>query len=247
MQNQAYDAMHHLQARHWWWRGMRRVYAASLRQFVPPRGARRVIDVGCGFGANLSVLNPVGAVVGIDLDLEALQAIRERPALGLVQAHADALPFRAGIFDVIGLLAVIEHVEHDGRALREARRVARPGAILLLLTSAFMVPWSHHDVANYHRRRYRRGPLKAALCAAGWTPLRLSYINALIFPAVLITRLIQRMLRPPGTASFDMGPDLGPFNYLLEGILAAEGTLVTRWRWRLPFGVDLLGIARCDG
>jgi SAM-dependent methyltransferase len=164
----------------------------------------------------------------------------------LVQARADALPFRAGVFDVIGLLAVIEHVEDDGRALREAQRVARPGAILLLLTSAFMVLWSHHDVANNHCRRYRLRQLQDSLRAAGWTPLRLSYINALIFPVVLITRLIQRVLQPPETASYDMGPDMGLFNHLLEAALVAEGTLVTRLRWRLPFGVDLLGIACCD-
>jgi hypothetical protein len=70
-------------------------------------------------------------------NLEVLQAIRERPGLGLV-ARAD-VTFRAfGSFDVIGPLAVIEHVktmvEHYASAA-----TSRAQRDLLLPTSAFMV------------------------------------------------------------------------------------------------------------
>ena len=42
------------------------------------------------FGANLPVLSACGDVVGVDVSLDALRSIKERPALGLVQAEADA-------------------------------------------------------------------------------------------------------------------------------------------------------------
>src|SRR5258707_15498563 len=101
MQNHAYDAMQSMQENHWWWRGMRNLYHASLGRLMSSQlmSNRRVIDVGCGFGANLSVLAAYGDVVGVDVSLDALRAIKDRPRLGLVQAEADALPFRAGTFD----------------------------------------------------------------------------------------------------------------------------------------------------
>lgn len=245
MQESAYDAIQQLQMWHWWWNGMRRLYRVALHQFLPPNPKRYIIDIGCGFGANLPVLNPLGEVVGVDVELEALKAIESRPSLGLVQAHADALPFCAEAFDLIALLAVIEHLDDDILALRETYRVARPGAVQILLTSAFMLLWSHHDVVNNHRRRYRAHQLDARLKVAGWKVLLTSYVNVLVFPAALVVRLAQRWLKPTSTTiNCDMGPDFGPFNRLLEWTLATEGTLTARWRLRMPFGVDLLSIAK---
>jgi SAM-dependent methyltransferase len=248
MQSQAYQAMLNMQERHWWWRGMRRLYCTALSRFVPPdlqhMRVRRVIDVGCGFGANLPILNPLGSVVGVDVSLEALRAIRKRPALGLVQAEADALPFRAGTFDVVALLAVVEHVDRDDRVLSEAYRVTRHGGIQILLTSAFMLLWSHHDRANNHRRRYRARQLDRLQRRAGWNVLVTSYANAFVFPAVALIRIIQRRVRTHReTAAYDMGPDLGPLNGLLETMLAVEAWLIAH-HIALPFGVDLFSVSQ---
>ncbi len=247
MQSHAYTAMQDLQERHWWWRGMRRLYRASLRRLLPAHSRQRlVIDVGCGFGANLPVLETAGDVVGVDVSLEALRSIpaSQRPTLGLVQAHADALPFRAGAFDVIGLLAVVEHVERDDAVVAETHRIARRGGIQLLLTSAFMLLWSHHDVANLHQRRYRARQLDCLQRDAGWRVLHTSYVNACLFPAALLIRRIQRRIFPAGASAYDMGPDLGPFNRLMEGLLCLEAWLIARWRVRLPFGIDLFSVSR---
>ncbi len=245
MQAHAYDAMHDMQENHWWWRGMRRLYRYALRRYHPVQHTPlRLVDVGCGFGANLCVLNPLGEVVGVDVSLEALQAIQPRPTLGLVQAEADALPFRAGSFNVIALLAVIEHVDQDNRVLTESYRVARSDAVQILLTSAFMFLWSHHDVANNHRRRYRAGQLDRQQHAAGWQVVVTSYVNAAIFPAVATVRMIQRRAEPNDVSEYDMGPNLGPFNRVLEGALAVEAWLITHWRLPMPFGVDVFSVAR---
>jgi SAM-dependent methyltransferase len=186
-------------------------------------------------------------VVGVDVELGALRAIQQRPELGLVQAMADALPFRAASFDVVGLLAVLEHVADDRRALQETHRVARPGAIQLLLTSAFEILWSHHDVANNHCRRYRAQQLSERLRAAGWRVLVASYVNVLFFPAVLAVRLAQRWLKPAGWARYDTGPTFGPIGWLLEAILAVESVMIIHLGIRFPFGVNLFGISGRDG
>jgi ubiquinone/menaquinone biosynthesis C-methylase UbiE len=203
--------------------------------------------VGCGFGANIPVLNEFGNVVGVDIALDALRAIRTRPVLGLVQAEADALPFRTEAFDVVALLAVVEHAEHDDHVLTESHRIAKPGAIQILLTSAFMLLWSHHDVANNHFRRYRAKQLDRVQRAAGWRILTTSYINAFVFPAVAVVRIIQRFTQRAnsGTSSaYDMGPNPQPLNAILEMLLNIETWLITRLRLRLPFGVDVFSVTQ---
>jgi SAM-dependent methyltransferase len=248
MKAHAYEAMRNMQARHWWWRGMRRLYCAALDRFVPreptPVCARRLLDVGCGFGSNLSALNRFGDVAGVDISLDVLRAIAQRPALGLVQARADALPFRSGTFDVVAALAVLEHADRDDCVLAETCRVTRPGGIQILLTSAFMFLWSRHDLANVHRRRYHANELDDLQRAAGWDVLIASYVNACVFPMVALVRLIQRWFnRDSQVPAYDMGLNLGPLNVLLETLLGAEAWLIMR-RVRLPFGVNLFSVSR---
>src|SRR5258708_18419752 len=128
MDSSAYEAMYALQSRHWWWRGMSWLYNTALHTFLPASKSesRRLIDIGCGFGTNLPILNALGDVVGVDVSLEALQAIQQRPRLGLVQARADALPFKPRSFDVVALLAVIEHVYRDDTVLAKPHLIAGP-------------------------------------------------------------------------------------------------------------------------
>lgn len=247
MDSSAYEAMHALQSRHWWWRGMAALYQRAMTTFLPvSTGTRTIIDVGCGFGTNLPVLNKLGAVVGVDVSLEALQAIPERPRLGLVQAEADALPFKAGSFDAVALLAVIEHVDRDDKVLSEAYRVARTGAIQLLNTSAFMVLWSHHDLANQHRRRYRAAQLRALQTQAGWHVLVISYANMLIFPAVLAVRLFQRTVWKHDQAEYDMGPENSLINSVLATVLNLEAWFILKLRVLMPWGVDVISVSRRD-
>src|SRR5258708_27729150 len=192
MQITAYESMRAMQARHWWWRGMAHLYEAALRRFSGPGKDHCIVDVGCGFGANLPVLSQFGDVVGVDVSLETLCAIGERPALGLVQARADALPFRSASFDIVALLAVVEHVEHDGCVLVESHRVACPGAIQILLAPAFHVLWSHHDEANNHFRGYRVAGGDRLQEAAGWT-VRLTGCVGEVLAAVVAIRLDLRL------------------------------------------------------
>src|SRR5262249_17611335 len=152
----------------------------------------------------------------------------------------DALPFRAASFDIVALLAVLEHVKGDADVIDESRRVACPGALQILLTTAFNILWSHHDEANNHFRRYRAEVVDPLQTTAGWHVLLTSYVNAVIFPGAVIVRTLQRFVRAREDAHFDVGPNL-PF---LSNLLGVEAYLVIRLAQRLPFGVNLFSIAR---
>src|SRR5947209_14555862 len=64
--------------------------------------------------------------------------------------------------------------------LRELRRVAAPGALLLSTVPAYTWLWSRHDDEHHHFRRYTWRRLRARLRDAGWRPLTWSYFNTLL-------------------------------------------------------------------
>lgn len=119
----------------------RREVAAMLELLGLPDGAR-VLDAPCGWGRHTGLLRSAGLdAFGADLSVTLLRrGASEARADGwpVRYAAADlrALPFRDGSFDavvnVFTSLGLFETDEEDRTALREARRVLRPGGRLLL-------------------------------------------------------------------------------------------------------------------
>lgn len=95
----------------------------------------RVLDVGCGAGSELSVLQALGvAATGIDLSLPGLRMAREHGATSVVGADAAHLPFTDGAFDAALDRGCFHYLAERDRPRyeRELRRVLRPGAPFLL-------------------------------------------------------------------------------------------------------------------
>jgi SAM-dependent methyltransferase len=116
-----------------------------------------VLEVGCGYGRNLVALAtlPARLVVGCDVAhgelLKARARVEGRPGAvtpSLVRQPSDRLPFRDGVFDLVVLWQVLEHVigETAKRALiAECVRVLRPGGHLLVETPNQLFPVDYHD------------------------------------------------------------------------------------------------------
>ena len=98
-----------------------------------------ILDVGCGPGtitADLAALVPDGHVVGLDAAPEVLDKARatatERGVHNVQFAVGDiyALDFPNSTFDIVHVHQVLQHVGDPVRALREMRRVTKPGGIV---------------------------------------------------------------------------------------------------------------------
>jgi SAM-dependent methyltransferase len=88
---------------------------------------RRVLDVGCRYGALTRHYVEGNDVVGLDVDRDALDQAG-RLGIETVWANAEeSLPFDDEAFDVVVAGELLEHVREPAALVAEMRRVLRPG------------------------------------------------------------------------------------------------------------------------
>ncbi len=226
---------------HWWFRARRKIFAQLLDAFVRVPEKANILDLGPGGGSNLPILRDRGSVSVLDLDQGSLRNCAENGASELICADASHPPLAKASFDLICALDVLEHLEDDQGALQSWRELLVPSGRLLLSVPALPILWGRQDVLSGHFRRYRRAELKSKLEAAGFKLQRLSYFNSLLFPPILLIRLLMR----PFLGRQHRGSDFGTPRFGLDGVLyrlfAAEGSWLLRRN--LPIGVSLVAIA----
>ncbi|WP_432015403.1 methyltransferase domain-containing protein [Streptomyces cucumeris] len=115
----------------------------------------RILDIGCGPGtitADLAELVPEGEVVAVDADsgvLERARAVAEERGLSHVRfavADVHGLDHPDDSFDVVHAHQVLQHVGDPVRALREMRRVCRPGGLVAVRDSDYAAMTWHPSV-----------------------------------------------------------------------------------------------------
>jgi len=102
-----------------------------------------VLDLGCGSGAFTTLLARVvgeqGKVYAVDVQPGMLRQLEHKLAkaenldisnVELRQASAYELPFEDGSLDLVFMVAALQEIFDRGGALREVRRVLKPGGIL---------------------------------------------------------------------------------------------------------------------
>lgn len=242
MQSHHYPILYQVEETHWWYVGRRRIIqclvekiSATLHTATP-----KILDVGCGTGANLKMLAAYGSAEGVDISEQAVEFCRERGLDTVKLGAIEQLPYESSSFELVTALDVIEHLDDDVAGLREIRRVLVPDGRVLLFVPAFMFLWGVQDEVSNHRRRYTLPQLLSAVEEAGFAVEWASYANVSFFLPVLIVRAVMRKLRLRAETEYGINISLmnGPFSWLF----AAERFVLKRGRF--PFGVSAVCIAR---
>jgi demethylmenaquinone methyltransferase / 2-methoxy-6-polyprenyl-1,4-benzoquinol methylase len=145
--------------------GQDRAWRRRTVEAVGPRPGQRILDLAAGTGTSSEPFASAGAtVVPTDLSLGMLEVGKHRrPALSFVAADALDLPYADAAFDAVTISFGLRNVEDPAAALRELRRVTRPGGTLVICE--FSTPT--------------------------WTPFRVLYLNYLVAALPRIARLIS--------------------------------------------------------
>jgi SAM-dependent methyltransferase len=238
MDDVEYDYLRIAEDSHWWFWGRRERALQLARRF---RLGGRLLDLGCGTGANLEALAGCGTVVGLDLHLGAARETRKRTRASVVVGDALRLPFGTSSFDAITAFDLFEHLPSDGEGMREVARVLRPGGHLLLTVPSCPPLFGPHDRALHHFRRYGRAECLALSRRAGLSKAEfLGYYGGFAFPALLAWRAFQKILLN-GRGKSDVGrPVPSWINRMLLVLAQWEGRVVS------PVGGTLIALFRKD-
>ena len=225
------DRIAEIEDAHFWFAGRRALVTRLLDRHLDRR-VRAALDVGCGTGSFLNVLERYAdRVVGVD----PLASSQDRR---VIRAEAEQLPLDNASIDLVVALDVFEHVD-DRAALRECARVLTSGGLLVLTAPAFPFLWSTRDLVAAHRRRYRRKELLALLRQSGFSVAETRYYQFFLFPLVLGSRLLGR--RVAHAARLEEEPRRG-LNALLRRTNELEVRLGEYVPW--PWGSTLAIAAR---
>ena len=194
MEREAYDSMYQLEDSFWWYAGMRTFTCTFLSGIELPHGRPRVLDAGCGTGANLKHSASIGTLTGIDIDAEALSYCRQRGITALVQASVTDLPFSTESFELVFSFEVLYHAQvgDDVAALRESWRLLTPGRYCVVRSPAYQWLMGAHDAAVHTRHRYAAAKVRRMAEAAGFEVESLTYLNAILLPLATVRRLLAR-------------------------------------------------------
>ena len=235
MEREVYDRMAEIDGAHWWFSARRKIIDGLIRNRVRPPVNAQILEVGCGTGSNISLLQRFGTVEAIEPDdgARALATARTGVTIqgGLLP---DGVTLEDGAYDMIVLLDVLEHIPDDIGALTALKSKLKPGGKLLLTVPAMPWLWSAHDVAHHHQRRYTPAQLEKVLGASGFRTRHRSHFNTLLFPLIVAARAVGKIT---GREGGDDAMPPRPINAMLEMLFASERGLVSGVG--LPFGVSL--------
>ena len=260
MQQHTYAIMDRVEDSHWWFVGRRAILETFLHWIVnrfesrlqaassdavegPPEGrtqnAFRILDVGCGTGANLEMLSQFGQAEGVDVSDDALEFCR-RKGLHVQKGLAESLPWDDETFDITTALDVVEHLDDDVAGLREMNRVTKRGGYSLIFVPAFMWLWGVQDDVSNHRIRYTKAQIVERLKRAGYTIERATYANWTFFAPILAGRTLMRLtgIKPESENNVNVSA--------LNGVFGKLFSAERFWLKNLdfPFGVSIVVVAK---
>ena len=194
-----------------------KVFLGALREGLLAGVGGRVLEIGAGTGANLRFYGPeVESLALTEPEPPMMRRLQQRavdlaPAATILRAPAEDLPFEDDTFDVAVSTLVLCGVSDQPRALRELRRVLRPGGELRFLEHV------RADDAKLARHQDRMNGINRLVVRCECNRSTLDTIQAAGFEIVRVDHLMAQKV-PSFVRPFVVGAAVCP------SLQAAQGT-----------------------
>jgi SAM-dependent methyltransferase len=248
-----FEIMAVAEERHWWYLGLRDLVSRILaRSDLGLRPGARVLDAGCGTGANLRLLQEVldpGYLGGFDFSPSAVAwARRKAPSADVYQADICNPVLNTDRLDLVVSLDVlcIPGSERSRGGLEKLVSALRPGGILIVDLPAYNWLRSEHDVATHTHERFTAPQVGALFETLALEVVTLSYRIFWLLPLIVAARL-PRMTRartrdPAARSDLHHLPATG-LSRILFAILRQENRRIAGGR-SFPWGTSVFAVGR---
>ena len=145
----------------------------------------QLLDVGCGSGTLIGILKHRGfRVLGVDFSAEAASVAESENGVQVLVGSIQQAGFEEGIFDVVTLFHVMEHVTNPRELLSEVRRILKPNGCLVLQvpnidswqSKLFGAHWYGLDIPR-HVIDYSKAAMLRLLTDSGFSARRVRHFN----------------------------------------------------------------------
>jgi len=244
VQLKEYELVRQVQGRHWWWIGREKIIDTLVDRYLDTSVKFEIADVGCGFGANISMLRKYGDVTGLELNDEAINTVKVRWGDSVNTVNWQSPNPLVMKFNFMLLADVLEHIPDDKGAIDWINEHLLENGYALITVPAHKFLWTQMDDVLHHHRRYTRKTL-LELFDNRFEIVYCSYYNMFLFPVkvcfVLFDRLKSMLFPSAVKRSYnDMPPPI--VNSIFKQILMLESSVIRRTT--IPFGISLVCLVR---
>lgn len=235
-----YARMAEYEQSYWWHLGRLEIIQTYLKRVFGKRHNSTILNVGCGTGGTIDMLEKFGHVDNVDTSDDAIAFVKTRGNKNIMKVDGIDLPYEDKTYDVVGAFDVLEHIEDDKRALFEWKRVLKDDGVIVITVPAYQWLWSEHDASLHHRRRYTVKSLMTVAAEAGLKPEKKSYAISFSLPLVIGYRVASKALNRKGGSETSYVPVPRSINKFFTVLLKVEAKLHDKIS--LPAGTSVITI-----
>ena len=147
-------------------------------------------------------------------------------------------PFQTGIFDVVIMLNVLEHIKDDDKALIEVNKILNNQGILIIEVPSGKFLYDEYDRKLLHYRRYNMREIEKKLIKAGFKIEKKTHLGFIVFPLFIIIKLFNKFFKDKNIV---VKQATTSNNIFLKILFSIERKLRKLY---LPFGISCFICAR---
>ncbi len=243
MKPEEYKTLYELESSHWYFITLRNLISSLLEKRYKVKSDLMILDAGCGTGGLLENLAKYGHVLGLDMSDHAMFYCKKRDLNNIIQASVCNLPLKDNKLDLVTCVDVLYSLgdDEDLVALKEIYRVLNSSGRLIINLPAYKFLMSEHDKAVFTKNRYTKAEIVQKLGLAGFKLERVTYRNTILFPLLVIYRILKKNSKTTEESKSDLKTLPSFLDKILIKTLTLENLILQSYDF--PFGSSIFCVA----